>query len=75
MAHLLAVRVPKTLGLLPTDCQMKPDILQLVPDYWKAKIVLRVGLQSQGSQISFQIIGGGQGEEAEEVGMWGWFLT
>ena len=39
------------MGLLPTDWQMKPDILQLAPDYWKVELVLRVGLQSGVSEV------------------------
>ena len=39
------------MGLLPTDWQMKPDMLQLAPDYWKAELVLRVGLQSGVSEV------------------------
>ena len=58
---MLAVRVPKTLGLLPTDWQMKPDILQLVPDYWKAELASEPGISDFISNHWWGPGGGGGG--------------
>ena len=72
LAHWWEVRVSKTLKLLPTHWQVKPD-LGLVPDYWQAELLPGVWLQGQGSQSSFQIAGVGGRPVPETVGygVWG----